>query len=43
MAKAEAVPFYRFQLPLPRKFAVSIASTSTSLVRTQLQEIEGAV
>ena len=27
MAKAEAVPFYRFQLPLPQKFAAFTASS----------------
>ena len=41
MAKAEAVPFYRFQLPLPRNFATFMASTS--LVQTHFQGIEGGV
>ena len=27
--EAEAVPFYRYQLPLPRKFAASTASAAS--------------
>ena len=40
MAKVEteAVPFYYFLLPLPRKFAASTASASTSLLFNQLYD-----